>query len=78
MTIIEKPYGHEIYADEGKAIRHKDDPQTKTTMTSVCIPLVQSPDEWRDCEYGDDDQPSPDEPTIADKDEALRRFGVEV
>ena len=78
MKIETKTYGHEIFADDGKAIRHKDDPQTKTTMTSVCIPLVQSPDEWRDCEYGEDDQPSPDEPTIADKDAALRRFGVEV
>ena len=78
MTIETKTYGHEIYADEGKAIRHKDDPHDKTTMTSVCIPLAQSPDDWRDCEYGEDDQPSPDEPTMADKDAALRRFGVEV
>ena len=78
MKIETKTYGHEIYAGEGKAIRHKDDSHTKSTMTSVCIPLEQSPDDWRDCEYGDDDTPSPDEPTMADEDAALRRFGVEV
>ena len=78
MKIETKAYGHEIYADEGKAIRHKDDPHIKTTMTSVCIPLAQDPNDWRDCEYGDDDTPSPDEPTMAGKDAALRRFGVEV
>lgn len=78
MTIETKTYGIEIFADEGKAIRHKDDPHEKSTMTSVCIPLSQSPDDWSDCEYGDDDTPSPDDPTMADKDAALHRFGVEV
>lgn len=78
MKIETKTYGHEIYADEGKAIRHKDDSHTKSTMTSVCIPLTQYPDDWLDCEYGDDEKPSPDEPTIDDANAALRRFGVEV
>ena len=78
MKIETKTYGIEIFAYEGKAIRHKDDPHTKTTMTSVCIPLSQSAEDWRDCEYGEDEHPSPDEPTMADKDAALRRFGVEV
>ena len=79
MTIETKTYGIEIFADEGKAIRHKDDPHVKTTMTSVCIPLAQDPNEWLDCEYGDDEtEPSPDEPTMADKDATLRRFGVEI
>ena len=79
MTIETKTYGIEIFADEGKAIRHKDDPRAKTTMTSVCIPLAQDPNEWRDCEYSEDEmEPSPDEPTMADKDAALRSFVVEV
>ena len=77
MTIETKTYGIEIFADEGKAIRHKDDPHEKSTMTSVCIPLAQDQNDWRDCEYGDDDTPSPDEPTIDDANAALRRFGVE-
>ena len=55
MEVIRKTYGIEIFADEGKAIRHKDDPNTKTTMTSVCIPLAQDPGEWSDCEYGEDE-----------------------
>ena len=58
MTIETKTYGIEIFADEGKAIRHKDDPRAKTTMTSVCIPLAQDPNEWRDCEYSEDGDPS--------------------
>lgn len=78
MKIVEQTYGHEIFADSGMAIRHKDDPCLKTTMTSVCIPLSQSSDDWRDCDYGDDESPSPDSPTGADTDAALRRFGVEV
>ena len=79
MTIETKTYGIEIFADEGKAIRHKDDPQTKTKMTSVCIPLAQDPNEWLDCEYGDEEtEPSTDEPTMADKDATLNRFVVGV
>ena len=77
MTIETKTYGIEIFADEGKAIRHKDDPQTKTKMTSVCIPLSQDPNEWLDCEYGEDEtEPLPDEPTMAYKDSAMNSHGV--
>ena len=77
MTIETKTYGHEIFADEGKAIRHKDDPHVKTAMTSVCIPLSQDPNEWLDCEYGEDEtEPSPYETTMADNDAAMNSHGV--
>ena len=59
MRIERQSYGIDIYAEPDMAIRHKDDPRSKTTCTSVCIPLAQDPNDWEDCEYGEDEsQPS--------------------
>ena len=61
-----------ITAEEGKALHRIGEPHP-TTVTRVSLAPWDVPDNWEDCEYGEGD-----EPTEADKDAALRRFGVEV
>lgn len=67
--------GNIITADEGRAL-HRKGTETPTTITRVALAPSVSADDWEDCDYGL--PPSQDEATEADKDAALRRFGVEV
>lgn len=67
MTIKDKC----IYADEGLALRTADMPQ-ETDIVTVSVARTEQIAEWEDCPH------SSDEATEADKDAALRRFGVEV
>lgn len=64
-----------IKADDGKAL-HRKGTETPTTITRVALSPSASADDWEDCDYGL--PPMPVEATEEDKDEALRRFGVEV
>jgi len=54
MKIERKDYWIDIFAEEDRAIKRKDDTRTTSTCTSVCIPLSQDPNEWEDCEYGEE------------------------
>ena len=67
--------GNVILADSGKAL-HKVGTETPTTITRVALAPSAKAEDWEDCDYGL--PPSQDEVTEGDKDEALRRFGVEV
>ena len=58
-----------IVADAGRLIRRKNDPST--ACGEAYLSVVDSVDLWEDCD-------SSDEPTMAEKDAALRSFGVEV
>ena len=58
-----------IVADDGRMVRRKNDPST--ACVEAYLSVVDSVDLWEDCD-------SSDEPTMADKDAALRRFGVEM
>ena len=65
--------GNVIKADAGKALRRKGSTEP-SAVTRVALAPNDSPDNWEDC-----DLPVPgDEAIEADKDAALRRFGVEV
>ena len=70
MKIIEKDGRISLIAEDQMAICPKatHDP----VVESVSLSPTDSPDNWMDC------QKCEDEPTMADKDAALRRFGVEV
>lgn len=69
--------GNIITADEGKAL-HRKGTETPTTITRVALAPWDAAANWEDCDYGEPEQPSPEDVTEADKDAALRRFGVEV
>ena len=58
-----------IIADDGRMVRRKNDPST--ACGEAYLSVVDSVDLWEDCDLSDD-------PTMADKDTALRCFGVEV
>lgn len=76
MTITDRGHYVAIDADPGKALRKAGSSDEVSTVTSVAMPKPCDPNTWEDCEYGEP-QPSEDA-TEADKDAALRRFGVEV
>ena len=65
--------GNIITADDGKALHRKGE-ETPTTITRVAFAPWDSADNWEDCDYGE--PPSPDDPTMEDKDTALKRYGV--
>ena len=74
MTITVYESGNKLFAaDNGKAIAPKGE-DGPTTVTTANAPATAPDDAWHDCEYG---EPS-EEATEADKDAALRKFGVEV
>lgn len=64
--------GNKLLAEDGKALRRKGE-QEPSTIVRVSLSQSDSPDNWEDCEYG-----NTSEVTEADKDAALRGFGVEV
>ena len=64
--------GNHITADDGKALRRKGSTDA-SEATEAWLAPTDSPDNWEECDYG-----IADEPTMEDKDAALRRFGVEV
>ena len=65
--------GNIITADESMAL-HRKGTETPTTITRVALAPWDSVENWEDCDYGE--PPSPDEPTMADKDAALNSHGV--
>ena len=67
--------GNIITAAEGKAL-HRKGAETPTTITRVALAPWDSAENWEDCDYGE--PPQSEDVTEEDKDEALRRFGVEV
>ena len=66
--------GNKIYADQGMAIHRKGEP-SPSLSTFVSLSSYDKADDFEDCEYG---EPQQNDVTEADKDAALRRFGVEV
>ena len=76
MTIETDTEGYHILtADEGRAIHQRGTPAPSSTIRARLAPHI-DPATWEDCDFGEPEPP--DEPTEADKDEALRKFGVEV
>ena len=62
-----------LLADEGRAIRKVGD-SDPSAATEVWLGSSDAPENWEDC----DKYIPGGEPTVEDKDAALRRFGVEV
>ena len=65
-----------LTADEGRAIHRKGTPTPSHTVGYSFEVGKDDPSNWEDCDLGEPEQA--DEPTMEDKDAALRRFGVEV
>ena len=65
--------GNIITADDGMAL-HRKGTETPTTITRVALAPWDSAENWEDCDYGE--PPSPDDPTMEDKDAAPKRYGV--
>lgn len=66
-----------LTAESGMSIRRVGE-QGKSIITEAYLPMSEDASKWEDCEYGKPDEPSAGDATEADKDAALRRFGVEV
>lgn len=76
LTIITNPKTGNLtfVAPEGRAICRADETGPTTTVT-MSAPKGTPESAFVECDYG---EPQSDGPTEADKDAALRRFGVEV
>lgn len=77
MTISTDEQGRTVLtADNGRAIHRKGTPKQSHTVGYRFEIGADDAANWEDCELGEPEQS--DEPTEADKDAALRKFGVEV
>lgn len=64
-----------LIAEDGAAVHRKTEP-TPSHIVAVVLRDGDNPDNWKDCDLGE--PTTEEEATEADKDAALRGFGVEV